>query len=293
MKLKNYQRKSNAPHDQIEKETRWVGSLIIPFLIVASVMLYIWPNQTDRLFAWTIQPSMTALLMGSGYIGGVYFFARVVRAKQWHHIAAGFLSVATFATLMGVATALHWDRFNHAHISFYAWAILYATTPFIVFGVWLHNRGADRGNADPHDRTVPALVRWGMGISGAVILLIGLLLFFLPELIIPLWPWKLSALTARVIGGFFTLPGVGWLVLAGDRRWSAAKVFLESQFLGIVLILIGAARARDNFDAGNVATPIFIGGMSLLALAILGFYLAMEFANTEVQESYPHKSTSG
>jgi hypothetical protein len=293
MNSKANQNKSTSSHDQIEKETRWLGFLILPFLIVASALLYIWPDQTDKLFAWTIQPPMTALLMGSGYLGGVYFFARVARAKQWHHVAAGFLPVATFATLMGVATALHWDRFNHAHISFYAWAALYATTPFIVFGVWFRNRLADPGIAGPHDRTVPALVRWGMGISGAVILLIGLLLFLLPELMIPLWPWKLSALTARVVGGFFTLPGVGWLVLAGDPRWSAAKVFLESQFLGIVLILIGVARAWDNFDAGNVATPIFIGGMSLLALAILGFYLAMEFANTEIEEPYPHKSTLG
>ncbi|HZD57087.1 MAG TPA: hypothetical protein VE136_10210 [Anaerolineales bacterium] len=293
MNSKSNRKESTSSHDQIEKETRWVGLLIIPFLIVASAMLYIWPDQTDRLFAWTIQPPMTALLMGSGYIGGLYFFARVARARQWHQVAAGFLAVTGFAALMGIATALHWDRFHHDHISFFAWASLYATTPFIIFGVWLRNRRADPSIANPHDRKVPVLVRWGMGIAGAVILLVGLLLFSIPELMIPLWPWQLSALTARVVGGFFTLPGVGWLVLARDPRWSAAKVFLESQFIGIVLILVGAARAWGDFDPGNAATAIFIGGMSLLALAILGFYVAMESGEREVHEPYPNKSTSG
>lgn len=32
--------------DRILPETRWLAVLIIPFLVVASILLYVWPNVT-------------------------------------------------------------------------------------------------------------------------------------------------------------------------------------------------------------------------------------------------------
>ena len=37
----------------------------------------------------------------------------------------------------------------------------------------------------------------------------SILLFLQPDLVIRVWPWKLTPLTARVIGGLFALTGVG------------------------------------------------------------------------------------
>jgi hypothetical protein len=64
--------------DRILPETRIIGALIPPFLVTAFVMLYLFPNDTEQLFAWTIKPSMTALMMGGGYVTGSYFFIRLV-----------------------------------------------------------------------------------------------------------------------------------------------------------------------------------------------------------------------
>lgn len=50
------------------------------------------------------------MILGSVYLGGAYFFLRAVTARQWHTVKGGFIPVGTFATLMGVATILHWDR---------------------------------------------------------------------------------------------------------------------------------------------------------------------------------------
>jgi pimeloyl-ACP methyl ester carboxylesterase len=51
-----------------------------------------------------------------------------------------------------------------------------------------------------------------------------------------------------VLGGWFALPGVVAIMMALDGRWSAIRVTLESQVLGIALILLGVARAWDDFD---------------------------------------------
>jgi hypothetical protein len=148
--------------------TRVVAALIVPFLVVAFAILYLLPDETDRLFAWTIMPRMTALLMGAGYASGVYFFIRVFRAPHWHWIGLAFLPLTVFVCFLELATILHWDRFHHGHIAFFAWTAIYTLTPFILPAVWLRNRSADPGTPDPGDVIVPLLLRALMGLVGAV-----------------------------------------------------------------------------------------------------------------------------
>ena len=257
-------------------ETRWVARLIVPILAAAFVVLYLWPDNTAQLWAWTIRPRMTPLLMGAGYIGGAYFFLRAALAQRWHHVAVGFLPVVTFSSFMTLTTVLHWDRFNYAHPAFFLWVALYATTPFVVLLVWLRNRQTDPGTGDPGEVTIPSIARWLIGILGAVNLSMAVLLFLLPNSMMSIWPWQLTPLTSRVGGGWFALGGVTSLGVARERRWSAIRIVLESQALSLILILIGAARAWDDFDPSQPLTWIVIGGMFLLLVVIVCVYLGLE-----------------
>ena len=83
---------------------------------------------------------MTPMMLASAYLGGAYFFFRVVGERHWHVVKIGFLAVALFASLLGIATIIHWDKFTHAHVAFWIWAALYFLAPFLVFGAWLTNR---------------------------------------------------------------------------------------------------------------------------------------------------------
>lgn len=259
--------------DRLLVESRWLAIFIIPFLVVAFVLLYFFPNDTDKHFAWTIKPAMTPMMLGAAYLGGTYFFARVALTRRWHTVKVGFLPVLAFASLLGIATILHWDRFNHNHISFFTWAALYFTTPFAVFAVWRRNRSTDPGDVAPDDAIIPDSVRWFSGVVGTATLAVSVLLFLLPGLMISLWPWMLTPLTARVVGAMFALPGLVGLGLAVERRWSAARIILEAQSISIVLILIAAARAWGDFDQSKPATWLFIGGLSALFLAIACLYV--------------------
>src|SRR5439155_15930843 len=110
-----------AGDDRILPETRWAAIATIPFALIAFLILYVFPDRTAELFAWTIKPPMTPLLMGAGYATAVYFLSRLLIGKRWHWFAASIPPIAAFASLMGLSTLLHWDRFNHSHLSFYAW----------------------------------------------------------------------------------------------------------------------------------------------------------------------------
>lgn len=262
--------------DKILPETKIVSALVLPFLLVAFGLLYFWPDDTARLFAWEINPRMTSLLMGAGYLSGLYFFARALTQSSWRRVAAGFLAISAYTWPIALATLLHWDRFNHAHISFWAWTALYALTPLLVPALWLRNRPVGPGDLEPGDLVVPRPLRLAIGAAGLLQLLLALLMFLFPALAIDRWPWQLTPLTARVLAGWFALPGVGGLALAWEARWSGWRVVLESSLLWGALLLLGVWRAWADFDPARPATWLFIGGFGLLIPAALALYLAME-----------------
>jgi hypothetical protein len=230
----------------------------VPFLVVAFVVLYGFPGDTDRLFAWTIKPPMTPMTLGAVYLGGAYFFVRAFRATAWHTVKSGFVAVGTFASLMGVATIIHWEKFNHDHVAFWLWAGLYFTTPFLVWGVWAANRRRDTV-AGPGDLLRPPAARVVMGGTGVVAVIAGLYLFLLPARAIEVWPWTLTPLTSRVLGAIFML-GIAGLSVFTDARWSGARIMLQVQVFMLSLILLAAWRAHDELDGGRLLTWLLIGG---------------------------------
>ena len=267
---------SLAPDDRILPETRWLAALIIPFLVVAFILLYFWPNDTDKLFAWTIKPAITPMMLAAAYLGGIYFFTRALLAKQWHQVKLGFLPVTAFALLLGIATILHWDRFNHSHPSFYTWATLYFTTPFLVFAVWLRNRRTDRGTVEPDDLIIHPAIRLFIGSIGLITLAVSLLLFLKPDLMIRQWPWVLTPLTARVLGAMFALPGIVGLGIATEKRWSAARIILEAQACSIAIMLLAAGLSWSDFALSNTLTWLFVGGLTFLLVALAILYVSLE-----------------
>ncbi|MBA2286588.1 MAG: hypothetical protein H0W02_14015 [Ktedonobacteraceae bacterium] len=269
-------RGNSARNDRILPETRWVSAIIVPFLVVAFAILYLFPDHTKELFAWTIQPRMTPMMLGSAYLGGAYFFVRAVAFARWHWVKVGFLPVTTFATLMGFATIIHWDRFNHSHVSFFAWAILYFTTPFLVLTVWLRNRRTDTHTLDANDVLMPLIIRRSIGILGVITLLISIFLFLQPALMMSIWPWRLTPLTARVMGALFALTGAGELSIALDMRWSAVRIALQSQIIGIAAIGLAMIFSWSDFNKANPLTWIFIASILFLLVASPLLYLRIE-----------------
>jgi hypothetical protein len=262
--------------DRVFPETRVLSAFIVPFLLVAFVMLYIFPGHTDRLFAWTIRPDMTPLIMGAGYISGSYFFIQAFRARRWHTVHLGFLPITAFTIFMAIATFMHLDRFHHGHIAFYAWIGLYIVTPILVPLVWYRNSRTDPRTLEPDDVLLPPVIRGILGIGGAVQFLIALFLLLSPNTMIDLWPWKLTPLTAQVIGGWFALPSVVAMLMAIDRRWSAIRITLHSQLVGLALMLIAVVRAWSDFDRSNGLTWAFIGGIGGMFVGLLALDIAME-----------------
>lgn len=260
--------------DRIFRSTRVVAALVVPFLVLAFIILFFMPQTSADRFAWAIQPSMTAAFMGAGYLGGSWLFIQTVRGRQWHRVAPGFPAVTAFTIAMLLATVVHWDRFDPGHPPFLIWLILYAITPILVPIVWWRNRVTDPHSPEPGDLVVLPAARWGLGLLGAGLLAFAVVTFVTPSFAMSLWPWALTPLTARILAGWFALLGVGGLVIARESRWSGWAVGLQAIALWHVLVLTAAVIYQKDFSGGLLNWYLLSVVIVLVGMALL--YATME-----------------
>jgi hypothetical protein len=261
--------------DRVRPATRVLAIVIVPFLLAGFGILFLFPDRNGEVFAWAVRPRMTAMMLGATYLGGAWFFLRVWREERWHRVKAGFLPVALFAGMLGTATLLHLDRFEHGHAAFWAWTALYFTTPFLVLGAWLRNRSADPGPLGPGEVLTPPLLRAGLCLAGATVLAVAALLFAEPGPARQVWPWALTPLTARVVASLFAVGGSALLSVGLDRRWDAARATLQSQALALAGIELATAISWSDFDHGSPLAWLFGGGLLLLLASLAAADLAL------------------
>ena len=241
--------------DRVLPATRFVAFALVPVLTAAFIILFFQARNTGDNFAWSIRPPMTAVVMGSGYLGGAYYFARMAWRTRWHETGVALPAVSVFATFMLVATVVHWDRFNHDHLAFWLWVALYIAAPPLVLGLWWANR-----SEDPHilDDTATAtagrILLFGLAGGSAAV---SAALLLNPGDWSGWWPWALSPLTARVISGWFALAAIASFLLARENRPSAWRIPLEATFVWASFIGLGALRYRASFD-GDIERTIFL-----------------------------------
>ncbi len=261
--------------DRLLLLTRLVALVIIPFLLAAAIVLYFSGEAIGQRFAWDIQPPPTAFLVGSGYLGGAYFFSRVVIERRWHRAAAGFLPVAAYTVVMLLATLVHWDRFDPGHAPFLVWLILYIITPLALPLIWVLNRRSDPGTAGTGDLIVAPALRRIMAVTGGLVAVAAVFFFLLPVTFASIWPWTLSPLTARVLAGWHVLLGAGALALSAERRWSAWRIPLQTIGLWQALYLVNMLRPEAKLGSTGLLNW-YVGYALVGLLAITLLYLIME-----------------
>lgn len=260
--------------NRIYPVTRFVGGVVAVVLWVAFVILFFFPDQTGTLFAWAIKPHMSSLYIGAAYLGGSWLQVNIAMSKQWHRVQVGFPAVTAFTIFMLLATLLHWERFSLGTLPFITWLLLYIFAPFLVPAIWLYNKRTDSGQPEESDVVVSATARRVTRSIGIAVLIFVAVGFLYPDFFIRIWPWTLTALTARVMAGWISVIGVGALMMASDTRWSAWRIFLESIFIGHSLVFVAVALNPADFTMGvfNWFTIGVAIGLAVIAI----YYVSME-----------------
>ena len=270
-----------APHVPVLRPTR---ALLVVFVVLTSLAvaaLFVRPETTDRYFAWTIQPPLSAAFLGAAYLAGCTLVVLSLRAVAWAHARAAVVTILVFTVLTLVATLVHLDRFHlqagglPARAAAWFWLAVYVSLP-VVMVLLLAVQQRSAGVHPARTRPLPAWMGAVLATEGAAMFVVGALLFVRPGTIA--WPWPLSALTSQAIGawlvafglasglaiveadlGRLRAPAIAYLVFglaelaallryAGTLAWGSAAVRIYLLFL---LLVIATAAAGVRLTSGS------------------------------------------
>jgi hypothetical protein len=253
---------------------RWLLFSAAVLVLLAGFQLFVFTEQTDTHFAWTIVNPLAAAFLGAGYWASVAIEALAAKQPVWANARIAVPTVFVFTVLTLVATLLHLDKF-HLGGSFpagtrlvtWAWIAIYVLVPLLMLVV-LVRQARTPGSDPPRMVLLPGWVYGALAVQAITLFGFGVALFAAPAQTAPLWPWPLTPLLAQATGAWLISLGVaaGQALLERDaRRLRPAAV---GYVLLAVLQSIAIARYPDQFHWGSAAGVIYL--IYLAAIFVTG-----------------------
>jgi hypothetical protein len=229
---------------------RW---LAVPFTLLAglgALQLYFFPQDTDRFFAWTLQPQHSAMFMGAGFAAGVVLTVLSFRRQPWAITRTAALTIFVFVSGMTIATFLHIDLMHldsdvgTARLAAWLWTAIYAAiTP--VLGILIYVQYRQPGADSARTASLPTRLRAALAAEGALMVAVGVLLFIAPATVAGWWPWPLTPFSGRALASWIISIGVAsaWVSHESDllRVRPAAITFTIVSALWLIAIIRGSA----------------------------------------------------
>lgn len=243
-------------------------------VLLAGVQLFVFPLRTDRWFAWTIDPPMTAVFLGASYWAAAVFEWTAARSRSWSGARISVPAVFVFTSLTLVVTLVHLDRFHlgdefgdSTRAVTWAWIAVYAIVPVLMIVVWVRQVRVPGVDPSGTARLGPVL-RSAVAVQAVVFLAAGAWLLIDPVGADGWWPWSISALTGRAIGAWVLALGVAaaHAVVEDDRGRVRPAAWADVAFAA----LQGVALARHGGDLDWGAPSAWIYLAVLVAMAGIG-----------------------
>ncbi len=249
----------------------WLGAEVI-FGLGAVLSVGINPENTKENFAWAIQPTVMAALLGAYYMSSALLFLLPLFARRWEMIRVMILPAAIFSSAEFLTTLLHLQNFSIGTVAFWGWFISYLLPPpiFIGFYIYLQRKVKASGVVVPSEplpkEVHTALLHWG-----AALAVVALVIYLFPDILIANAPWRFTPLTTRAFVSW--LLALGALMLSMWRENDRTRVLFGTPMLILVLpfVTLQLARYAAQVNFANVALFILYG-FSLVAF-VLGVYL--------------------
>ncbi len=257
-----------------------------PLALLTSIfgpLLVLFPGSTDQFWSWQIKPEMSAAWVGAGYTFGGIAITTMLIVGKWSVSTVAIAGTWPFSLAMLAATLLHLDRFFVDSPRFWVWFVIYLGLPVLLPLIYWLNMRRDPG-IKAGDLLLPNIFRIALIAVGILSLLFGLFLFFAPTLAADLWPWQLTPLMSRVIGGWLLFIGSGSLCAFFERRYTAYRLFLPSAAIWFTILLVASLFNMANFDSNKPSTTLFFVIIPTLIIGILAMFAIMERRQAQAGE---------
>ncbi len=247
--------------------------------ILAVGVLYILAEFTNRYFAWTVSPPITAAFLGAGFGAGFVLVVFIRRERAWVNARVGVFTILLFVMLMLLATLLHLDRFHFgasgavARFAAWFWLFVYVIVPpamLALLAVQLRMSGSD----PPRQRALPSWLAWLIGLQGTVMAMVGAGLFVAPKVVGTVWPWVLTPLTGRAVGAWLIALGVGAALAIREHDVIRLRAAVTAYAVFGALQLGALARFAEQVRWGAAGWAYTLVVISVLAAGLYGWAVA-------------------
>lgn len=247
--------------------------------LLAVGVLYILAESTNRYFAWTVLPPVTAAFLGGGFGAGFVLVLLTRRERAWANARVGVLTILLFVVLTLLATLLHLDRFHFsapgaiARFAAWFWLIVYVIVPLAMIAV-LARQVRVPGSDPPRQRALPRWITWLIGLQAMVMVVLGTGLFLVPQAVRTVWPWALTPLTGRAIGAWLIALGVGAALAIREQDLLRLRAAVAAYAVFGALQLGALARFADQVRWGVAGWAYTLVAISVLIVGLGGWMAA-------------------
>lgn len=207
--------------------------------LTGAILLMGFPTRTDTLFFWPIKPPLSAALFGALYAGGAAVVALVTYRGRWEPARFLIPILVSAGFFISVTTLLHLDRFTPGFRLSY-WLIIYVGAPLLaLFFYAQHERGGANWSVT---KPVAPATRAIAVATGALLIVLGIVVLAWPNLAVANWPWPTTPLMVRIFVSWFSAFGVGLLWFLVERDWTRlrhiATLMIAAAGLDLLMVLI-------------------------------------------------------
>lgn len=245
--------------------------------LMAAIQLFVLAERTDVYFAWTIQPPLTAAVIGAFFFGTMTFGFVAFREPVWENVRGAVVGLFLVLCLKLAATLLHLDRFHFDSQNpltvfvTWVWLTIYSVLPLVVLaGLFLQKRLNVKSNVVPS--SLPGWIRVLILLHGTSSLFVGFGMFTFPQSVIPLWGWTLTPLTARALSAWFlSFAVVDWFMVRDDD-WRKLRIMALEYIVSVVFVSVALMLYSNEIRWGSAGAVGFVAYLALmLVIGVTGY----------------------
>lgn len=259
--------------------------------VVVGPLLFLLPEHTNTLFAWTISPPFTAAFLGGAYTTALVLELLAAREPSWTRARVVYPAMLLFTTLTLIATLLHLDKFHFngtglALITAWLWLVIYAVAPpvmLILLVMQLRSSGVDLLRR----AQLPAWFRTVLIVQAAVMMGLGAVLFIAPTTVSSIWPWALTPLTAQAVAAWMLGLGLAVAHMALENDWERIYIGLAGDVVVGVLQLVAVARFAGTINWSAPNGWVYL--LFLVGCVAVGLYGLFAWRLARVRLSMPEQ----
>ena len=243
------------------------GVICAAALLVAVLGLFA-PKYLASIFTWMVLPPLHARFVGAIYLFGAVFMAGCLAARTQAEVRWAVQMIGVWTGMLFIISLLNLDAFDFKLLPVWIWFASYFVYPLIA--IWVTWQGSKPQQADILPG--PSLPAWPKGfllIQGIVISVLAVLLFFIPNFMSTIWPWKVTAVLAQMYAGPLLSYGLASLLFSRQDKWLGIRAIVPGMFVFTAGTVIVSVMHINLFSFTELADLLWFGSFSI-ATVMLG-----------------------